>query len=202
LRQFIVVDFEATCWRSRTENKQNRFRSEIIQIGAVKLNENFEEVDQFFEFVRPVLEPTLSDFCQDLTGTSQEDVDHADDFEIVGKQFFDWSRNGGSLIHYFAWGNMDQIFLKYEKRNKDVLHQELEFFRKRWFNLQKIFDTFYIQSKMQYSVNAACEMLKVTPKGIAHNALDDATNTAQIFKALQTKVDWDRVFAQRGSFLE
>lgn len=201
MKQFIIVDFEATCWRSRAENIQNRFRSEIIQIGAIKIGENCEEIDRFNSFVRPVLEPTLSDFCQDLTGITQNDVDHAEDFEIAGRRFFDWSCNEGYHTYYFTWGNMDQIFLKYEGDNKNILEKELRFFRKRWFNLQRIFDTYHTQDKVQYSVVNACQMMNLLPEGIQHNALDDAYNTSQIFKALYTKVDWDTVFCQREQFL-
>ena len=40
---------------------------EIIEIGAVKLNEKLEIVDDFCQFVRPKLHPEISPFCTKLT---------------------------------------------------------------------------------------------------------------------------------------
>ena len=65
-RQFIVYDLEATCWRSRKPRKV-----EIIEIGAVKLNENLEIIDDFCQFVRPKLHPEISPFCTKLTSMSR-----------------------------------------------------------------------------------------------------------------------------------
>jgi 3'-5' exoribonuclease 1 len=45
-RQFIIYDLEATCWRSPKPRQV-----EIIEIGAVKINEDLEIVDEFCEFI-------------------------------------------------------------------------------------------------------------------------------------------------------
>ena len=205
MRQFIVVDFEATCWKNRKRKGKGTddvSRSEIIQVGAIKLDEQFEMIDLFESFVRPVLEVTLSDYCQELTGINQRDVDHADDWEIIGKQFYDWSTESKSAIPYFfAWGNMDEKFLNNEKNNKDILIDEMNFLRSRWFNLQKIFNRFHLKgSKIQHSVISACELLRVSPKGFSHDALGDAENAMLILKAIEHKVDWDFVLNNRKSF--
>ena len=47
-RQFIVYDLEATCWRSRKPRKV-----EIIEIGAVKLNENWRSSTTFASLFGP-----------------------------------------------------------------------------------------------------------------------------------------------------
>ena len=41
-RHFIIYDLEATCWRSRAPK-----RVEVIEIGAVKVNESLDIVDEF-----------------------------------------------------------------------------------------------------------------------------------------------------------
>lgn len=46
-----------------------------------------EVVDEFRRFVRPTWRPKLSDFCTDLTGITQEDIDQADDFVQVLQEF-------------------------------------------------------------------------------------------------------------------
>ena len=66
----IICDLEATCWAEERRPE----RMEIIEIGAVKLASPAGPVlGEFDALVRPVLEPTLSDFCRELTGIRQID---------------------------------------------------------------------------------------------------------------------------------
>ena len=58
-RQFIIYDLEATCWRSPKPRQV-----EIIEIGAVRVNEHLEIVDEFCEFILPVIHPRLINFAQ------------------------------------------------------------------------------------------------------------------------------------------
>lgn len=69
---YIIFDLEATCWEN-DRTKQN----EIIEIGAVKLDENLAVIGEFQTFIKPKLNPILSDFCKKLTSISQEEVDQA-----------------------------------------------------------------------------------------------------------------------------
>ena len=53
-RQFIIYDLEATCWRSRAPK-----RVEVIEIGAVMVDESLNIIDEFCAFVRPPLHPQI-----------------------------------------------------------------------------------------------------------------------------------------------
>ena len=64
--KFIIVDLEATCWKSR-EGRKN----EIIEIGAVCVDDNKEILGKFVQIVQPLLNPVLSDFCISLTTITQ-----------------------------------------------------------------------------------------------------------------------------------
>jgi inhibitor of KinA sporulation pathway (predicted exonuclease) len=58
--RYVIADLEATCWEKGTSPA----RMEIIEIGAVILSSATGNVtSEFGEFVRPVREPILSDFC-------------------------------------------------------------------------------------------------------------------------------------------
>ena len=47
-------------------------------------------VDYFHSFVRPKLNPRLTEFCQQATGISQKQVDAAPDFIQVLESFQEW----------------------------------------------------------------------------------------------------------------
>lgn len=50
---------------------EEKKKSEIIEIGAVKMNSAVEVVSEFCTFVRPKLNLNLSDFCKELTSIKQ-----------------------------------------------------------------------------------------------------------------------------------
>ena len=56
---YIVLDLEWNQCPDGKDKEDKRLPFEIIQIGAVKLNEQFEETDRFNEYIRPVLYKTL-----------------------------------------------------------------------------------------------------------------------------------------------
>ena len=81
---YIVFDLEATC-----EKDSKNFQNEIIEIGAVKLNDGYEITDEFSSFVKPIVNPILTDFCMNLTSITQSDVDTARKFPDVLDAFLE-----------------------------------------------------------------------------------------------------------------
>ncbi|KAJ3535068.1 hypothetical protein NMY22_g6655 [Coprinellus aureogranulatus] len=86
---FLVLDVEATCQQGTDFNYTN----EIIEFpvclmkwkdkGEDALASQLEIVDEFRTFVRPTWRPTLTEFCTELTGISQGQVDSAPSFPEV-----------------------------------------------------------------------------------------------------------------------
>ena len=68
LRYLLVLDFEATCGESGFPRGQ----MEIIEFPTIvyDLREK-KEVGRFHEYVRPVIQPQLTEFCTQLTGITQ-----------------------------------------------------------------------------------------------------------------------------------
>jgi len=95
----VVIDLEATC------DGPGRFdlaTSNIIEIGAVRLDgKTLEVTDTFSELIRP-RDSSISPFITEITGITQADVDRCDEFDIVGRQFIGWygSRNRSILASY------------------------------------------------------------------------------------------------------
>ncbi len=104
---YIILDLEATCWRNRSLPNQ----SEIIEIGAVKINENKEIVGEFNAFIQPKLHPTLSDFCIELTTIKQADIDTACDFSMVINDFWNWVDLDSDYL-LCSWGFYDKSQFK------------------------------------------------------------------------------------------
>lgn len=103
---FLVVDLEATCSEDRTVVP--RHEMEIIEIGAVMVEgESFKPVAEFQSFVRPVRNPVLTDFCRELTGIEQVDVDAAAGFATGLDEFATWFRAYEGFL-FCSWGDYDR----------------------------------------------------------------------------------------------
>lgn len=171
----IVFDLEATCWESESEASGKR--REIIEIGAVMINDDGKILSRFESFVKPILHPTLSEFCKRLTSISQIDINQADEFVEVIEDFKDWI---GFYDHeeyiLCSWGFYDKSALK-----KDCILHDLD---NEWVNA-------HISLKDQYprikntgravGLKKAVESEGFDFEGTAHRALTDAENTAKIF---------------------
>ncbi len=100
----VIVDLEATC--PAEDIGDNRVeRSNIIEIGAVRLDRRSLEItDSFSELVRPSEYP-LTPFITQLTGITEEMLADREDFSRVGPRFLDWygPRNKAILAAFGAY---------------------------------------------------------------------------------------------------
>jgi 3'-5' exoribonuclease 1 len=81
---FLFFDVEATCIKDGGFNYAN----EIIEFPIVLVDgTTFDIVDEFRSYVKPGINPILSEFCIELTGITQETVDQSPDFVQVLNEF-------------------------------------------------------------------------------------------------------------------
>jgi len=103
----IIFDLEASCWQrelgSEEAYKQDH-QMEVIEIGAVKVDKNFNVLDTFEILCKPRLNPILTEFCTTLTTIQQSDVDNAPDFIDAYRAFLKWA---GHVQCFIAWGFYD-----------------------------------------------------------------------------------------------
>jgi 3'-5' exoribonuclease 1 len=169
---FIIFDLEATCWKGRPISKQQ----ETIEIGALKFNQYGEFDSEYVRFVKPILNPYLSAFCQELTTIDQSNIDRASSFDRVIEDFQDWIGIWDEDYLLCSWGNFDKTLLL-----QDCSLHDLE---GEWLAP-------HINLKRQYQeiqrLNAPRGLRKAVNyegfefSGTHHRAIDDARNLARIF---------------------
>ncbi len=101
--QYIILDLE---WNTAYSNSLGHFVNEIIEFGAVKLNNNFEIIEDFSSFVKPQIEKKLRTRVKNLTNISNEDVANAETFDVVCQDFTNWVGDLENTI-LLSWGDMD-----------------------------------------------------------------------------------------------
>lgn len=169
---YIIVDLEATCWQGEKGK-----RNEIIEIGAVKLNDKLEIVEDFCEFIKPTLNPELSDFCKELTTITQEQVDTADPFPEVLDDFLDFIGGYYCLYCLCSWGHYD--------KNQFIKDCELHKIDTSWLDrhisVKHQYADFKGLRKKGVGMKRAMEMDGLQMEGTHHRGIDDARNITKIF---------------------
>lgn len=170
---FIIYDLEATCWRGRPPKGVN----EIIEIGAVKVNRYGELLGNYESFIKPLVNPLLSDFCKQLTSIQQHNVDSAPLFNKVIEDFKDWIFEEKTEYLLCSWGSFDKQFIINDCNLHKLDHSWL--------------DNNYTDLKGQYSeikklekhkgLKAAVKLEGFEFTGVHHRAISDAENLAKIF---------------------
>ncbi|XP_047194611.1 3'-5' exoribonuclease 1 [Hippoglossus stenolepis] len=174
-----VVDFEATC----EEDNPPDFLHEIIEFPMVLVSTHtLEIVDSFQEYVKPELNPQLSDFCVKLTGITQKMVDDAAPFPEVLQRVVAWlqERELGTKYKYAiltdgAW-DMSK-FLNIQCRLSDIRYPQ---FAKKWINIRKSYGNFYKVPRTQTKLSTMLEKLGLKYEGRPHSGLDDSRNISRI----------------------
>lgn len=105
---------------------------EIIQIGAIKLNQTLEVVDSFNERIAPQYYTELHPKVAEITKLSNRDLQKGKGFHTVFNSFCDWC---GDDFVFLVWGTED---LRILRKNME-LHNIDTSFMPPCFNLQNIF---------------------------------------------------------------
>lgn len=126
----------------------------------------------------------LSDFCVELTGISQEQVDSAQSFEEVLKCFEEWLLKWElGTKHKFAIvtdGPWDMTrFLYGQCQFSNIPFPE---WGNKWVNLRKVFSNFYRCKR--FCLKNMLEYVDMDFEGRPHCGLDDARNIARILLRL------------------
>ncbi|GAE89011.1 3'-5' exonuclease [Acetivibrio straminisolvens] len=175
---YIVYDLELN-----SKPFKSSIPNEIIEIGAIKLNENLQEIGVFSSFIKPKHFKKLFPVVKQKTKITQDQINSADSFRNVIKQFIRWIGDDFILI---SWGHDDVHNLilncKFNRIRTDWL--------KRNIDIQKQFSTIYnLPSGQRYSLENALSLIGVEIGENLHRALNDAEYTAKIFASIFDKLD-------------
>ena len=170
---YIILDLE---WNQAIKKMKLYLEGEIIQIGAVKLNEFFEKIETFKIGIAPKYYKKLHWKVAELTNITEADLAYGFGFPTAIKYFKDWCGDEFTLL---TWANDDIRILKANLN----LHKLDTDWIPASYDLQRIFDKQIAHENRQCSLLYAMEFLHKKPLA-AHDALHDALNTYEITKVL------------------
>lgn len=193
----VCIDIECTC-----DTPVQIHPMEVIELSCLKLDlskdpqiiekTSVEHCSDFHSFAKPVINPKLTLFCQELTGVTQSIVDRSPPINSVVEKLLEWMKNVDLIdekydkkqeFAFVSCGNFDINLLgpiiKDCHFNSNL---NLPIYFKEWINVKKTF--FNHKREWPKGLYHMMELLDVEPSGRPHSAEDDCRNLARIVKCL------------------
>ncbi|MDR3539501.1 MAG: exonuclease domain-containing protein [Desulfosporosinus sp.] len=189
---YIVFDLEFNMFFKFNEgdSANPNLKNEIIQIGAVKLNEKLETIGKFDLLIRPVIYKRINPYVKRKTNINTRRVVQGTPFVKAIESFNSWMGNDYILC---SWGHDDILALR---ENCLFFGFDALVFNK-FINIQQIYMNLKSLTK-QPSLESGVEGLEITISSPFHDAFSDAYYTAEIFRRVydfseDAIMDWEKV---------
>lgn len=166
---FVILDLE---WNGAYSKKVKKFVNEIIEFGAIKVDEKLNIIDTFSMLVTPQIGKKLNSRVAQLTHiTSEELFDSNNTFTHVLSKFKKFLSDSVLL----TWGTSDILTLM--ENCKYYLGENRLTFMKQYCNLQAYSEYMldHNDKSRQMGLSTCAQQLGITVEGLElHRALDDS----------------------------
>ena len=191
---YIVIDLEFNqCYNFNDGNitvNEPKCPFEIIQIGAVKMNENFEITDTADFLIKPVVYNRMHPYVQDITGISMDSLEDKLGFKEVYQNFIKFLDNQKIILCVWGESDLNALFRNIEYHNLDG-----RFITKEYINVQALASTHFERpAGIPIGLKNAVLELNLNSDMAFHNAYYDALYTAQIFQLVKTDSIITKIF--------
>lgn len=156
----------------------DRLMFELIQIGAVKLDEKRRMIGSFSQLITPEQYMKLHPRIRRITGIQQEDLAGMPGFREALERFLSWCGPDCALL---TWG----------KDDISVLQQNLDFFKVKskmplFYDVQRLYSSLQEERGHKTGLKAAMAVYGILEhdEHPFHNAVDDAYYTGLVFQQL------------------
>jgi inhibitor of KinA sporulation pathway (predicted exonuclease) len=180
---FIVFDLELNQDFSSFQNphaKRSSVPFEIIQIGAVKLDLQFNTVGTFNRYVKPTFFTKINPFITELTGITTDQLQTEERFPEIYEAYTEFVAGPDSIFCVWGTSDMKELFSNAENHN---LSSKL--MSRRFINIQPYVSMYFnFPPKNLLRLEHAVEALNLPIEYKFHDAYNDAYYTAEIFKKI------------------
>ena len=173
----IFIDLEMNTTDTRLVRRKE-LKNEVIEIGAVRMDDAFHPLDRFRIFVRPQYNGVIERKIYKLTGISNGAVSDAVSLPEALDALEAWCGSDGCEI--YAWSTSDLIQLRKEcgfKGIDSIFLDEMV----QWYDFQEDFRQI-LGEKNILSLSSAMHRAGLEPEGCLHDASWDAYNSARLME--------------------
>ena len=177
-QSLIVFDLE---WNQSSYTPNHRMPHEIIEIGACRVNRDYQVTDTFSAVIQPRVYKKLDKHIRSVTGITEEELAQGRPFSDVFGEFIHWCGEDAQLC---TWGRDDFPVLR---RNAAFFMTPMPF--EPPIDAQLVFAHACLHSAhQQMNLHNALETMSITVDVPAHRAVYDAQCTAALLSAIDGAV--------------
>lgn len=183
---YIVLDLEWNQPYSKVKKHSHGVEicGEIIQFGAIRLDNRLNIVDSFKVDVKPRFYKKINRHVSAITGLTEKTLDGCPDFKTAYEAFCEFCGDDYCIL---TWGSDDVPILIDNLRAYGMKAQ-----MPLWLNLQIPFNVQVSHEYRQCSLKEAMEMMDIEQNLTEHDAFCDACNTAKLLARLDFSGDIER----------
>ncbi len=194
---YIVLDFEfnqSYNFINNTKGEPNpKCRFEIIQIGAVKLDNNLKITDSFNELIKPQIYKDIHPHVQKITGFSINNFIGCNSFIDVYAKFSNFiAKDSKTSPILCTWGNSDIRALYRNLTYYNIVTPPIII---KYIDIQNIATKYLNYNKGgAIGLKNAVDMLNIKTNELYHNAYYDALYSAEVFKIVKSDKEQLKIF--------
>lgn len=175
---YIVLDLEWNQSNTGLEDEAARLPVEVIEIGAVKLNDTFVVTDKFSQLVKPEVYREMHQITGELIHLQMQELQRGKPFPEAAKAFLDWC--GTEEYMFCTWGSMD---LTEFQRNMEFYNMTpLSDGPIAFLDVQKLFSLAFEDGKSRRALEYGVDKLEIKKDIPFHRAYSDAYYTSGILR--------------------
>lgn len=173
---YIVLDLEWNQSNTGLEAEVSQLPFEIIEIGAIKLNDTCVMESEFSELVKPQIYREMHHITSKLIHMQMRELERGRPFQEVAQEFLDWC--GEEEYIFCTWGTLDLTEL--QRNMKFYNMTPLSDRPIAYLDVQKLFSIAYEDRKQRRSLEYAIDFMDMEKDIPFHRAFSDAYYTAKV----------------------
>ncbi len=177
---YIVLDLEWNQSNNGPEEETAELLFEVIEIGAVKLNDAGVMISEFSQLVKPEVYHEMHQITSKLIHLQMKELERGKPFTEVAEAFLDWC--GSEEYMFCTWGSLDLTEL--QRNMKFYKMTPLSDGPIPFLDVQKLFSLAFEDGKSRRALEYAVDMMELEKDIPFHRAFSDAYYTAKLFNLI------------------
>lgn len=176
---YIVLDLE---WNQSINDTDEmpKLAFEIIEIGAVMLNDMYVMIHEFSRLVKPEVYHEMNQITSKLIHLQMQELQNGEPFTEVAEDFLKWCGSGEYI--FCTWGSMDLTELQ---RNMQFYNMTpMSSGPIAFLDVQKLFSLAFEDGKSRRGLEYAVDKVGIEKDIPFHRAFSDAYYTAKLLKVI------------------